>query len=126
MELVAGFVQLLQPLVSTITAPTFDSLLTLLTGWVVASRHTVTRMILAAGSSGDKHYSSYHRVFSAARWSLDAVGLAVFDLMSLFLGKVVMLAIDDTLARKRGLKMFGCGMHHDPWFRNEHSLHTIL
>jgi len=27
---------------------------------------------------------------------------------------VTMLAIDDTLARKRGLKMFGCGMHYDP------------
>ncbi len=27
---------------------------------------------------------------------------------------VVMLSIDDTLARKRGLKMFGRGMHHDP------------
>lgn len=25
-----------------------------------------------------------------------------------------MLGLDDTLARKRGLKMFGCGMHHDP------------
>jgi hypothetical protein len=26
----------------------------------------------------------------------------------------IMLALDDTLARKRGQKMFGCGMHHDP------------
>ena len=26
----------------------------------------------------------------------------------------VLLAIDDTLARKRGLKIFGVGMHHDP------------
>ena len=25
-----------------------------------------------------------------------------------------MLGIDDTLARKRGQKMFGTGMHHDP------------
>ena len=25
-----------------------------------------------------------------------------------------MLGLDDTLARKRGLKMFGTGMHHDP------------
>lgn len=25
-----------------------------------------------------------------------------------------MLGLDDTLARKRGLKMFGAGMHHDP------------
>lgn len=114
MELVPGFVQLLQPLASTMTAPTFDSLMTVLTGWVFASRRTVTRMILVAGSSAGKHYSSYHRVFSAARWSLDAVGLVVFDLIQPYLGEVAMLAIDDTLARKRGLKMFGCGMHHDP------------
>ena len=46
MELVPGFVQLLQPLASTMTAPTFDSLITVLTGWVFASRRTVTRMIL--------------------------------------------------------------------------------
>lgn len=114
MELVPGFVQLLQPLASTMTAPTFDSLITVLTGWVFASRRTVTQMILAAGSSADKHYSSYHRVFSKARWSLDGVGLALFDLIQHFCGEVVMLALDDTLARKRGLKMFGCGMHYDP------------
>jgi DDE superfamily endonuclease len=102
MELVPGFVLLLQPFASTMTAPTFDSLTTLMTGW------------LAAGEMADKHYSSYHRVFSAARWSLDAVGLAVFALVGPFFGEVVMLALDDTLARKRGLKMFGCGMHHDP------------
>jgi len=114
MELVPGFVQLLQPLTLAMTAPTFDSWMTLVTGWVFASRRTVTRMILAAGSSADKHYSSYHRVFSAARWSLDVVGLAVFDLLQPFLGEVAMLGLDDTLAHKRGLKMFGCGMHHAP------------
>lgn len=114
MELVPGFMRLLQPFASAMTTPTFESLTTLVTGWVFASRRTVTRMILAAGDAADKHYSSYHRVFSAARWSLDTVGLAVFDLMQPFLGEVVMLGIDDTLARKRGQKMFGCGMHHDP------------
>jgi hypothetical protein len=114
MELVPGFVQLLQPLAATMTAPSFASLTTVLTGWVFASRRTVTRMILAAGDTAEKHYSSYHRLFSAARWSLDAMGLAVFGLTEPFLGNVVMLGIDDTLARKRGLKMFGCGMHHDP------------
>ena len=114
MDLVPGFMQLLQPLASTMTAPTFDRLITVLTGWVFASRRTVTQMILAAGSSADKHYSSYHRVFSAASWSLDALGLALFDLIQPYLGEVVMLGLDDTLARKRGLKMFGCGMHYDP------------
>ena len=114
MELVPGFVALLQGLSVTMTAPSFHSLTTVLTGWVFARRHTITRMILAAGDVAGKHFSSSHRVFSAARWSLDALGLAVFDLMPPFWGGVVRLGLDDTLARQRGLKMFGTGMHHDP------------
>jgi len=49
-ELVPGFVLLLPGLSATMTAPTFASLTTIPTGWVFASRHTVTRMILAADS----------------------------------------------------------------------------
>jgi hypothetical protein len=114
MEVVLGFGQLLQALAPAMTRPTFESLVTILTGWVFAPRRTVTRMIRAVGRAGQKHYSSYHRVFSAARWSLDAVGLAVFDLLTPWLGDVVLVGIDDTLARKRGRKVFGVGMHHDP------------
>ena len=79
MELVPSFVCLLQGLSRAMTAPTHASWVTILTGWVLASRRTVTRMILVAGDAAEKHFSSYHRVFSAARWSLDALGLAVFD-----------------------------------------------
>jgi len=62
----------------------------------------------ADGDAAGKHFSSYHRVFSAARWSLDALGLAVFGLIEPWLDReAVLLALDDTLARKRGLKMFG-------------------
>ena len=114
MEFVPGFALLLQELSAPMTAPSFASLITIVRGWVFASRRTVTRMILAAGNSAEKHFSSYHRLFSAARWSLDEMGLAVFDLIEPFLGEVVMLGLDDTLARKCGLKMFGTGMHHDP------------
>ena len=46
---------------------------------------------------------------------MDTLGLAVFGLILPWIdGAVVMLAIDDTLARKRGLKIFGIGMHYDP------------
>lgn len=114
MELVPEFLVLVQGLSATMTAPSFASLTTVVTGWVFAGRRTVTRMILAAGATADKHYSSYHRLFSAARWSLDALGLALFTLVEPFLGDVVHLGLDDTLCRKRGLKMFGTGMHHDP------------
>ena len=51
MELVPGFVLFLQPFAISMTTPTFDSLTTLMTGWLFASRRTVTRMILAAGET---------------------------------------------------------------------------
>ena len=38
----------------------------------------------------------------------------MFGLIRPLLEGAVLLAVDDTLARKRGLKVFGAGMHHDP------------
>ena len=115
MTLVPSFIDLLQPLSCLMTAPTFGNFLTVLDGWVFARRRTITAMILAADAVGTKHHSAYHRLFSAARWSLDELGLAVLDLILPLLGNgLIPLAIDDTLARKRGLKVFGVGMHHDP------------
>jgi len=84
------------------------------TGGVFARRRPVTRMILAAGNVAQKHFSSDHRWFRAARWSLDALGRAVWDGMPPFLGSDDTLGLDDTLARKRGVKLFGTGLHHDP------------
>jgi len=114
MYLVNSFEALLQPVSAFMTQPSFASFITLITGWVFANRRTVTQMIVAAGAVNKKHYSSYHRLFSAARWSRDRLGLAVLDMILPFVGDTIFLAIDDTLARKRGLKMFGTGMHHDP------------
>lgn len=121
MELVPSFVVLLQAVAWVMTAPTFDRFVVVLTGWVLARRRTVTRALQAADAvktragRGVKHHSAFHRVFSAAQWSLDELGLAVFRLMLPWGGDgPILLALDDTLARKRGLKIHGVGMHHDP------------
>ena len=115
MSLVTSFVVFLQPLAVVMSTPSFENLMTILSGWAFAPRRTITGMLQAAGAVGLKHHSAFHRLFAAARWSRDRLGLAVFDVMGTFLSdEVVMLALDDTLARKRGLKMFGVGMHHDP------------
>ncbi len=122
MELVPSFVLLLQQVAFVMTVPTFDSFVIVLTGWVFARRRIVTRMIQAAnavkttpGRGRIKHHSAFHRLFAAARWSLDELGLAVFALIEPWIGDgPVRLALDDTLARKRGLRIHGVGMHHDP------------
>jgi hypothetical protein len=115
MSLVPSFLQLLQPFQSQMTGPTFASLLTVLAGWALCRRHTVTGALGAVGDY-DKHYCAYHRLFAAARWDVEAVGLALAG-MALGLvtraGGVVFLVVDDTLCRKRGRKVFGAGMHYD-------------
>jgi len=116
MSLTSSFRELLLSLSDVMTRPTFHTLVVLLTGWVFASRRTVMGMIQAAAAVRVKHHSAFHRVFASARWSLDAMGLAVFRLVLRWLpeDRPVFLAVDDTLARKRGLKIFGVGMHYDP------------
>ena len=124
MDLVPSFAPLLQPFRDQMTSPTFAGLVTLVTGWVLARRHTVTGGLLAAGGGHGRgrrgrHFSAYHRVFSAARWSLDAVGLGVAAASvaaaaaAAVGGGYVFLVVDDTLCRRRGRRMFGCGMHYD-------------
>ena len=122
MELGPEFCVLLQALSATMTRPTFESFVTIVTGWIFAPRRIVTRMILAASESYVNHDSSYHRVFSFARWSLDRVGLVVFELIVPWIKGDVLVAVDDTLARKRGRKMFGCGMHLDPLLSTRNSV----
>lgn len=114
MTLVPSFEVLVQGLAGVMTAPSLQTFRWLVTGWVFGARRTITGMIVAAGVVGHKHHASFHRFFAAARWSLDELGLGLFGLLAAWLGSVVFVVLDDTLARKRGLKIFGVGMHHDP------------
>jgi hypothetical protein len=114
MQLVPSFLDLVKALGEVMTQPSFVSFVTLLTGWVFAGRRTVTGMLQAAGAVHAKHHSSYHRLFAMAQWSLDELGLKLFGLLLPLLPALIRLSLDDTLCHKRGLKMYGAGMHHDP------------
>lgn len=115
MILVTSFIVLVQELGIVMTAPSFHNFLWLLSGWVFARRRTITGILVAAGLAGKRHHAAFHRLFAEAAWSLDALGLALFRMIERLLPVgPILVAIDDTLARKRGLKVFGVGMHHDP------------
>jgi len=115
MVLCSSFAASLQELAVVMTAPSFGNLLIVLTGWLFARRRTVTGMLTAAGLAGKRHHAAFHRLFSQSEWSLDALGLAVFRLIEPLTARgAIFVAVDDTLARKRGKKTFGVGMHYDP------------
>ena len=56
------------------------------------------------------HHSRAHRLFTNARWSGDALGLALADLIVARLlpaDSALTIAVDDTLFKRSGKKVFG-------------------
>jgi DDE superfamily endonuclease len=70
----------------------------------------------AANAVHRGHHSRYHRFFSNASWSIDDLydALARRAVKHFYPEGILVLGVDDSLCRKRGLTIFGTGMHHDP------------
>jgi DDE superfamily endonuclease len=89
----------------------------LVVGWIQCQgRRTLTGVALASGAMAACHISVFHRFFSRASWSLDALGRVVFTLALTWLPADQPLVVlgDDTLARKGGKSIALASMHHDP------------
>jgi hypothetical protein len=117
MELITSFRQLLDPFQCAFTAPSFEIFVCLMTGWALSHRRRfVTEAIWSSGCTHRGHHSRYHRFFSKSAWKLDTMSwvLARVVIHVLVPTGLVELAVDDTLCRKRGLTIYGTGMHHDP------------
>ena len=117
MELTASFVDLLQHFAPVFTTPTFQTFLQIVTGWILSHRHRyVTEVIFAGGNVGNGHWCRFHRFFSHAAWDMDTLALFLAKLVGTILapGATLFWAVDDTLCRKRGLTLYGAGMHYDP------------
>jgi DDE superfamily endonuclease len=117
MQLTPTFRSLLLQFRSVFAAPTFSTFVTIATGWCLSFRHRyVTELIQSAGAVHCGHHSRYHRFFSNAAWSIDDLyeSLARDAIRTFFPEGTIELGVDDTLCRRRGLTIFGTGMHHDP------------
>jgi hypothetical protein len=93
-----------------------------MTGWILTVRHHyVTELIFGGDKVGVGHWSRFHRFFSHNIWVLDELCLVLFRLLLAAFAPTgtIVLALDDTLCRKRGLGIFGTGMHHDPLFSSK-------
>jgi hypothetical protein len=117
MELTSSFIALLQNFVDVFTAPTHATFLAIVAGWILSHRHRyVTDVIFSSGNIGNGHWCRFHRFFSDAAWDLDTLSLHLTKLIVTILapGATLFWAVDDTLCRKRGLTLYGAGMHYDP------------
>src|SRR6476469_8646074 len=98
-------------------APTFPTFVGLLVGLIGQTRRrTVCGMLTGAGLDRVWHHSRAHRLFTHARWSADALGLVLADLIVAYLlpaGSPLTVAVDDTLFKRSGKKVFGVAWRHD-------------
>ncbi|EWM12092.1 transposase [Kutzneria sp. 744] len=102
---------------SCFTTPTFSTFQGLALGLIAQTRRrTICGMLLGACLERLWHHSRAHRFFAAARWSTDQIGLALADLIITRLlpaGAPITIAVDDTLFKRSGMKVFGVAWHHD-------------
>ena len=99
------------------TAPSFRTFCGLACGFLAqAGKRTVCGMLAGAGLSRIWPHDRAHFFFARARWNADDLGLAVARLVVALLvpaGQPVVVAIDDTLFRRRGKKVWAASWFHD-------------
>ncbi len=98
------------------TKPTFQRILLLAVGAILTTgRRTVSGVLRIMRGMVSGHFSSYHRVFSRAAWSLWPLGKVLATAILHFIpsDQPVLVPMDDTTAQHRGKHVYGKGCHHD-------------
>ena len=80
------------------------------------AERTVTAALQVMGLSGEKHFENYHRVLNRVRWSSLEVSHILLGLLinAFALDGPVVMGLDDTIERRRGVKIKAKGIYRDP------------
>ena len=111
-------IQLLMVFAQAFTVPTFTNALVLLYGTILApGRRTVSAALRAMGLAGSPHFTNYHRVLNRTQWSpwiLSKLLLTLIIHSFVPAGMPLLLAVDETLERRRGPRIKYKGWFRDP------------
>ena len=82
--------------------------------------HCVTEVLRLARWHEVKHWTSVYAFLSRGRFSCRRLSQCLLELIVLHLGgsKELVVAIDDTLVKKGGRRLFGLGLYRDPADKN--------
>ena len=98
------------------TRPTWKNINTLLMGAILCrGARRITSILRVMGLSEIKNFSKFHRVLSRARWDSLAASKILFGLLIKLLpsGWPIIIAVDETLERRRGKKIKAKGAYRD-------------
>jgi hypothetical protein len=124
LQVPASLMTLLTAFAPLFTAPSFRTFTMLACGFLAQpGRRTVCGMLSGAGLARLRPHDRAHWFFSRARWNPDDLGLAAAKLVVALLvpaGEPVLVAIDDTLFRRRGKKVWAASWFHDGSAQGKH------
>jgi hypothetical protein len=91
--------------------------LVLLTGAILAvGPRTISAVLRVMGLSEDRQFQKYHRVLNRVKWSTLAASRSLLKLLvEAFVPEgPLLMALDDTIERRRGAKIAAKGIYRDP------------
>jgi DDE superfamily endonuclease len=113
----ASLLAVLGALRGSFTSPTFSTFAALVTGLIAnTGRGTVTGMLLGANLTRHWSHDRAHSFFARACWEPQTLGASLSHLVVRSLvpdGTPLTVAVDDTLFKRRGKKVFGAAWQHD-------------
>lgn len=107
----------LQALRPCFTAPSWEHMLVLVMGAVLApGKRTVSACLRMTGRAEAKNFSSYHQLLNRARWEPRALsrGLLAMIIDRLVPDGPVVIGMDDTIERRWGRRITARGIYRDP------------
>ena len=114
-DVLARLLEVLEVFRLPLTRPSFANFLIVALGWIQTSGvHAVTEALVVTGVAGKRHHEAFHRFFSRGTWDPDSMGWWFFKRLERWTGTdSLLVAVDDTLAPKKGPQIFGIGSHLD-------------
>ena len=106
----------LAPFSSEFSRPTWKNIQTLLIGAILCrGARLVSSVLRVMGLSSVRNYSKYHRVLSRAKWDSLILAKILFGLLVELLPDSwpILIAVDETLERRKGKKIKAKGAYRD-------------
>lgn len=97
--------------------PVYKNVAILFGGHILSKgRRTVADILRTLGLKNLKNFSRFHWIFSGAKWSaFKASRILFFEILSVFLcNEELVIPIDTTIERRKGVKIKGLGRQRDP------------
>lgn len=109
--------QWLQALRTCFTAPSWEHVLVLVMGALLApGKRTVSSCLRMTGRAGAANFASFHQILNRARWSPRTVARRLLGLVveRLVPDGPIVIGMDDTIERRWGRRISARGIYRDP------------